>query len=136
MSQPSSIDMSSSDPVDVADPRYISLVMPGFGMDDRYFDQYDVPEEKKRITRFYPRVLDLAKLNLARKEVLETCKLLENILSFLPAKNIFGGSEGLETLERQHCGINPLAGENVSATTRKQATKNLDSGNKALGASR
>jgi hypothetical protein len=92
MSQPSSIEMSNRDPIDVADPRYISLVMPGFAMDmdDRYFDQHDVPGEKKRITRFYPRVLDLAKLDLARKEVLETCELLENILSFLPAKNIFG----------------------------------------------
>jgi hypothetical protein len=89
MSQPSSIEMSSNNPVDVADPRYISLVVPGYGINDRYFEQYDPNEMKRRITRFYPRVLDLAKLHLARKEVLETCELLENIFSFLPAKNIF-----------------------------------------------
>jgi hypothetical protein len=90
MSKPNSIEMSSNDPVDVANPRYISLVVVEDSLNQRYYNKYNEPPNRERVTSFYSRVLDLDKLNSARKDVFETTEILENILSFLPAKNIFG----------------------------------------------
>lgn len=75
--------MSHIERVDIADPRNISLIL----LKD---DLTGNAEKVKRITHFYPRVLDLSKLDHARKGVFETSELLEQILSFLPMKNIFG----------------------------------------------
>lgn len=74
-------DTSALTPVDAADPRYISNII--------VEDRRDGTESVKRITRFYCRALDLENLERARKHVFGTNELLENILSFLPAKNIF-----------------------------------------------
>jgi hypothetical protein len=66
-----------------ADPRYISNIVVSDG-------PLPGSESKKRVTRFYPRALDPKALDNARKGVFETNELLEQILLFLPAKNIFG----------------------------------------------
>lgn len=67
----------------IADPRYISNIVVPEG-------PLPGTESKKRVTRFYPRVLESNVLDNARKGVFETNELLEQILLFLPAKNIFG----------------------------------------------
>jgi hypothetical protein len=89
MAQLSSTKMSRDDLFDVADPRYNSIIIvtdapKGIG------SSYNRPEMRERITRYYPRVLDPEDLDSVRKGVFETCELLEHILSFLPAKNIYG----------------------------------------------
>jgi len=65
-----------------ADSRYISNIVVSDG-------PLPGTESKKRVTRFYPRVLDPKVPDNARKCVFETNELLEQILLFLPAKNIF-----------------------------------------------
>jgi hypothetical protein len=130
MSKPNSIEMASNDPVDVANPRYISLVVVEDSLNQRYYNKYNEPPNRERVTSFYSRVLDLDKLNSARKDVFETTGILENILSFLPAKNIFGVRRVSRLWNDIIAASIRLQEKNVSAT-RQQATGNVDSGRRA-----
>lgn len=74
--------MSDIDRVDVSDPNSSLEVGKNRLTDDI--------ETAQRIADFYAGVLDLDKLESARKSVFETNELLEHLLSCLPPINVFG----------------------------------------------